>query len=478
MAMALGKRRRERQEELFIASDQIRKPDSHPFYSRLNQVLDEAGFDRFAETTCQSFYADKMGRPGLAPGTYFRCLMIGYFEGIDSERGIAWRVSDSLGLRDFLGFNLSEATPDHSTISRTRRLIAMEAHQEIFGWVLKQIAQAGLVKGTTVGIDATTLEANAAMRTIVRKDTGETYQEFLTRLAVESGIETPTREDLARMDRKREKRMSNREWMNPNDPDARIAKMKDGSTHMAHKVEHAVDMETGAIIALTLQGADLGDTQTIGETLPEAGENIAATAAAVNREEAGELVNPEGPEAVVTDKGYHSNAVLMDLEKVEVKSYIPEPDRGKRNWDGKPEEKAAVYRNRRRVKGAKGKRLLKGRGELLERSFAHMYETGGMRRTHLTEHDNILKRLLVHAAGCNLGLLMRSMGQAGKPRVLQGSPAACYLWLWARKVACAPTLFKEVLSLAKSGAVALIGAVTGQCRQWAPFLPAVPEMGL
>ena len=216
----------------------------------------------------------------------------------------------------------------------------------------------------------------------------------------------------------------------------------------------------------------------IGETLPEAGENIAETAAAVNQDQPGELVNPEGPEEVVTDKGYHSNAVLMDLEQVEVRSYIPEPDRGKRNWDGKPEEKAAVYNNRRRVKGPKGKRLLKGRGELLERSFAHMYETGGMRRTHLTKHDNIMKRLLVHAAGCNLGLLMRSMGQAGKPRVLQGSQAVCYLWSWVRRVGHASTLLKEVLSLAKSGAAALIGSATDERRQWAPFLPAVPEMGL
>lgn len=474
MSMALGKRRRERQPELFIASDEIRKPESHPFYTRLNQVLDKAGFDGFAEKTCQGFYAGKMGRPGLAPGIYFRCLMIGYFEGIDSERGIAWRASDSFGLRDFLGYNLSEATPDHSTISRTRRLIALEAHQAVFGWVMKQMAEAGLVKGTTVGIDATTLEANAAMRTIVRRDTGESYQEFLARLAKESGIETPTREELARMDRKREKRTSNKDWVNPHDPDARVAKMKDGSTHMAHKVEHAVDMETGVIVAITLQGADLGDTTTIRETLAEAGQNIAEVAAEVNTAEV-ELVNPEGPAEVVTDKGYHSNAVLKDLKKAEVRSYIPEPDRGKRNWEGKPEEKDAVYGNRRRVRGRRGKRLLAQRGEKLERSFAHVYETGGMRRTHLRKHNNILKRLLVHGASCNLGILMRTQGGVGKPRVLQGRQGACFLGSWAGRMEQAASFLKEVLVVTKSTLAALIERRISACASWRPTGWALAE---
>ncbi|MEZ5403656.1 MAG: hypothetical protein R2729_28510 [Bryobacteraceae bacterium] len=251
-------------------------------------------------------------------------------------------------------------------------------------------------------------------------------------MAKKSGIETPTKAELARMDRKRKKRTSNQDWVNPNDPDARVTKMKDGSTHMAHKAEHAVDMETGAIVAITLQGADQGDTKTIRQTLAEAGENTAGVAAEVNTA-AAELVNPEGPEEVVTDKGYHSNAVLVDLGKAEARSYIAEADRGKRNWEGKAEEKTAVYGNRRRVKGKRGKKLLEQRGEKLERPFAHMYETGGMRRTHLRGHGNILKRLLVHGAGCNLGLLMRNQGGAGKPRVLQGRPTPSFSSIWAGK---------------------------------------------
>ncbi len=240
------------------------------FLFRLNEVLDGYGFDAFVEKQCARFYADKLGRPGLTPGIYFRSLMIGYFEGIEAERGIAWRLKDSLSLRRFLGIALDEDTPDHSTISRTRRLIDVETHREVFSWVLGLLADRGLLQGKRIGIDATTLEANAAMRSIVRRDTGESYEEFLTGLAKASGIETPTREELAQLDRKREKRTSNKEWKSSTDQDARIAKMKDGSTHMAYKAEHAVDMESGAVVAVTLQGADLGDTTTVKETLAEA----------------------------------------------------------------------------------------------------------------------------------------------------------------------------------------------------------------
>ena len=419
--MALGTRKqRERQESLWIAAEELPTSAAHPFYGRLNGLLEEAKFDEFVEAECQRYYADKMGRPGLTPGIYFRCLLVGYFEGIDSERGIAWRAADSLGIRQFLGIGLDERSPDHSTISRTRRLIALETHEQVFGFVLRVIAARGLLKGQTVGVDATTLEANAAMRSIVRRDNGESYDEFLTGLAKRSGITTPTREQLARLDRKRKKRMSNQDWEHPQDPDAKITKMKDGSTHLAHKAEHAVDLETGAIVAVTLQGADQGDTTTITETLAEAGEWIAETAEAVNNPVEGELVNPAGPAETVADRGYHSNAVLRELSEVGVRSYIPEPDRGKRKWHGKAAEKKAVYANRRRVRGLHGKRLMKRRGEFIERSFAHLYETGGMRRVHLRGRDNIKKRLLIHASAFNLSLALRRACGVGTPRGMQG----------------------------------------------------------
>jgi transposase len=356
---------------------------------------------------------------------YFRVLLIGYFEGIDSERGIAWRANDSLALRRFLRVGLDEAPPDHSTISRTRRLIDLETHREVFTWVLGVLAEKGLLKGQTLGVDATTLEANAALRTIVRRDTGEGYQEFLQRLAQESGIKTPTREQLARLDRKRAHKGSNEDWEHPHDPDARITKMKDGRTHLAHKVEHAVDFSSGAVVAVTLQPADAGDTATGRQTVCEAGEQIATVAG----EEKGEAVNLEGPKEIVLDKGYHSNEVLAELASWKVRSYCSEPDRGRRRWEGKKEEQAAVYANRRRIRGERGKRLLRQRGEKVERSFAHCYETGGMRRVHLRHHPNILKRLLVHVAAFNLGLVMRQLLGRGTPRGLQGSEAALFLAL-------------------------------------------------
>jgi transposase len=421
MRMAMGKRKRHaRQAAMWIAASDLPTTAAHPFYERLNRILDDAGFDAYVERLCARFYAPVMGRPGLEPGRYFRLLLVGYFEGLDAERAIAWRAADSFALRRFLGLELPEAPPDHSTISRTRRLIDLETHEAVFTWILQRLADAGLVKGKTIGIDATTLEANAALRTIVRRDTGETYQDFLTKLAQASGIETPTREDLARIDRARKQKGSNDDWTHPHDPDAKITKMKDGRTRLAHKAEHAVDLETGAVVAVTIQGADEGETTTSIETLIEAAEQI-------------ETVVPDGDglKEVVGDKGYHSNQELVDLEAVGVRSYVSEPDRGRRKWKGKADARDAVYRNRRRIRGARGKRLLRLRGERLERPFAHLYETGRMRRVYLRGHGNILKRVLLHAAALNLGLLMRVLVGVGTPRSLQGHAAALLGSLWS-----------------------------------------------
>lgn len=416
--MAMGKRRRQEQGTLWVPTAQLVRGPGHPFYRRLNEILAQQGFDSFAEELCRKFYADKQGRPSLAPGVYFRLLLIGYFEGIDSERGIAWRVADSLALREFLGYSLTQAVPDHSTISRNRRLIDVQTHQEVFTWVLKRLGEDGLLRGKTLGIDATTLEANAALRSIVRKDTGESYEEFLLGLAQASGIETPSREDLARLDRNRPRKGSNQDWTNPHDPDAKITKMKDGRTHLAHKAEHAVDLETGAIVAVTLQPADRGDTQSVEETL---GEAMAMLEDVLEGAAAEQQMAPNVAAEVVADKGYHSNEVLRRRSELGIRTYISEPKRGRRNWRGKKAEKKATYANRRRIRGQRGRRLMRLRGERIERSFAHCYETGGLRRTYLRHHKNILKRLLIHVAGFNLGLLMRKLTGIGKPRVLQGA---------------------------------------------------------
>ncbi len=405
--MALGRQKSERQEALWIATDEIAKGPGHPFYTRLNAIFAESGFDRWVEKRCQRFYA-KQGRPGIPPGVYFRMLMIGYFEGLDSERGIAWRCADSLTLREFLGYELTEATPDHSSLSVIRNRIAVETHEEVFGWILERLDEQGLIKGKTIGVDATTLEANAALRSLVRRDTGEGYQEFLDALAKESGIKTPTRQDLARLDRKRKGKGSNKDWFNPNDPDAKITKMKDGRTHLAHKAEHAVDMDSGATLAVTVQPANRVDTKSIGETLREAVASL-------------DEVELE-PEEVVADKGYHSKRVVRALTDGGLRTYISEPARRRQRWENQSRERDAVYGNRRRIRGDRGKRLLRSRGELLERPFAHCYETGAMRRTHLRGHENIRKRLLIHVGASNLSLLMRTLCGIGKPKVLQSLP--------------------------------------------------------
>jgi transposase len=426
--MALGERRREEQGELWIPSGSLVKGPGHPFYAKLDAVLAEERFDEHVEERCREYYAPVMGRPGIAPGVYFRMLLVGFLERLESERAIAWRCQDSLSLREFLGYRIDEEAPDHSSLSRIRARLSLEVHEEVFGWVLAVLGRRGLIDGKTVGVDSTTLEANAALRSIVRRDSGESYEEFLTRLAKESGIETPTRSDLARVDRKRKNKGSNDDWVNPNDPDAEIAKMKDGHTDMGHKLEQAVDLSgEGAVLAVTLHGGASGDTENLAETLSVADENLEELRE--DDEAAAELHEAAGSE-VVADKGYHSNEVLTDLEQQGKRSYVSEPDRGRRRWDGKPEEQQAVYANRRRVRGERGKRLLRSRGELLERPFAHYLEAGGMRRTHLRGHAKIMKRLLIHVAGFNLGLLMRSLVGWGTPKQYAEAAAALLRSLW------------------------------------------------
>jgi transposase len=390
----------------------------HPFYEAVNKVLDAHHFDTFAEQACARFYDDgkRGGRPGLPPGVYFRCLLVGYFEGIDSERGIDWRCNDSCSLKLFLGLPIDRPAPDHSTISRTRRLIDLETHQAVFQEILKVLANHGLVSGRTVGVDSTTLEANAAMRSIVRRDTGEGYQEFLTGLAKASGIATPTREDLARIDKARKNKASNDDWQSPDDPDAKITKMKDGTTHLAHKAEHAVDLGEGghgAILAVNVCDAAAGDTATLTDTLVQATANLRAVS---DDERVAGRVDEDFVAEAVLDKGYHSRQTLLDLEEMNVRSYASEPERRRQDWAGQAEARDAVYANRRRIKGERGKRLLRSRGEKLERTFAHCYETGGMRRLYLRGRDNVAKRVLIHAAAFNIGLMMRVKYGLPKPR--------------------------------------------------------------
>ena len=406
--MALG-RQSERQADLMIGWAELPRSPGHAFYDRLQAVLVEAGFDGFAEQQCAPYYASKRGRPSLPPSRYFRMHLVGYFEGIDSERGLEWRCADSLSLREFLRLGLSERVPDHSWLSKTRSRLPLEVHETIFVWVLQQLAEHGLIQGDRIGVDASTMEANAALRSIVRRDSGEGYREMLRRLAAESGIETPTAEDLIWLDRRRKgKRLSNADWASPTDSDAKIAKMKDGRTRLAYKPEHAVDLDSGAIVAAEIHPADEGDTTTLPGTLQAAEANLTAAEAAPTSEDPAELI---------ADKGYHSRDGLKNLEDGPWKSRIAEKNvSGVSRWHGDKVARRAVYNNRARLRSGVAREAFRLRSELVERSFALTLDRGGMRRAWLRGRENLHKRYLVHVAGYNLGLIMRLLIGAGTPK--------------------------------------------------------------
>jgi transposase len=410
--MALG-RRTPKQPELFVATTQLVRVPGHPFYGKLNQALSEADFDLFVEDLCTPHYKTG-GRPGIPPGVYFRMILVGYFEGLDSQRGIAWRCADSLALREFLGYALTDPTPVHASLTEIRQRLPQEVFEAVFRFVLALLEGHGLLRGQTLGIDATTLEANAAMKSIVRRDTGEDWTEYLKRLALAEGIENPTPEDLRRLDRNRpDKKVSNQDWQSPSDPEARIAKMKDGTTHMAYKAEHAVDLESEAIVAACVLSADTGDASSGPETLAAAQKNLSAVQ--------GEAAVSE----VVMDRGYHDNGLLSDCAEAGVRTYIAERKQATRRWTDKPPEQEAAFRaNRRRMRGERGRRLSRRRSEVVERTFAHVCETGGGRRSWLRGLVNVAKLHLLRSAAYNLGLLLRKVWRMGKPRSWEAGWAA------------------------------------------------------
>ena len=418
--MALG-RQRERQVETLVTWADIPRSPGHAFHDRLQAELLGGGFDAHAEERCAPYYAARRGRPSLPPGRYFRMLLVGYFEGIDSERGLEWRCADSLSLREFLRLGEREPVPDHSWLSRTRSRLPLEAHEQVFTWVLRRLKAHGLIVGERIGVDASTMEANAALRTIVRRDSGKGYREMLKRMAVESGIATPTTEDLIRLDRGRKgKKLSNAEWQSPTDPDARIAKLKDGRTHLAYKPEHAVDLDSGAIVAAEVHPADQGDTTTMPGTLATAAKELAAVEAAPTT---------DNPAELVADKGYHSREALKTLDDGPWKTRIAEPHRDDvLRWHGDHDARRAVYNNRARLLSEVARRAFRLRAELVERAFALVLDRGGMRRVWLRGREKVQKRYLIHVAGYNMGLIMRLLTGAGTPRELW---AAAQAWLLA-----------------------------------------------
>jgi transposase len=406
--MSMGRRPSEQQPELWVPTADLPQSPGHAFYDKLNRLLHEVGFDRYVEDLCRAHYTDGVGRESIPPGVYFRMLFIGYFEGLDSQRGIAWRCSDSLSLRAFLGIALAEATPDHSSLSRIRQRLPLDVHDRVFLQVLRIAQDKKLLRGKTVAVDSTTLEANAAMRSIVRKDTGEEYKDYLKRLLTEQGVENPTDEEVRRFDKDRKKKGSNQEWESPVDPDSRIAKMKDKRTHLAYKAEHVVDVESEFVVAAPVYRADQSDPSTLVDSIWTAQVNMALAGSEQEIAEA------------AADKGYHKAQTLADCEACNTRTYIPEPKGRHYKSETQAQRRRAVKANRRRTKGAKSKRLQKRRSEVVERSFAHVCETGGARRTWLRGIEKVAKRYAVQVAAHNLALLMRKLFGIGKPRTLQG----------------------------------------------------------
>jgi transposase len=406
--MALG-RRGEQQPGMWVATTSLPRSAGHPFYTRMNALLAEAQFDEFAEAQCAPYYAETLGRPSIPPGVYFRMLLVGYFEGLDAQRAIAWRCSDSLALREFLGLGVTKPVPEHSSLTVTRQRLPLAVHEAVFARILELAATKGLLRGKTVAVDATTLEANAAMKSIVRRDTGESWRQYIRRLATEDGVAEPTDEDARRLDRRRKKRVSNADWQSGSDPASRITKMKDGRTHLAYKAEHVIDLESEVIVAAQIYPGDAGDAATV-ETSVEKAEAYGDG-----------LPIPLVIEEVVGDKGYHAAATLAGLAAVGLRTYIPERECGRRRWHDKPAAwELAVGDNRRRVRGARSRRLQRMRSERSERSFAHTCGSGNQRRTWLRGIENVQKRYVLTAAARNLGLVMRHLFGIGTPRSLQG----------------------------------------------------------
>jgi transposase len=427
--MALGKRKRE-QQAAWVATTELPKSPGHPFYKKLNKLLAEADFDEWLEALCVPYYSSDRGRDSIPPGVYFRMILVGYFEGISSQRGIAWRCSDSRSLAEFLGVPAQQETPDHSSLSRIHDRLPLSVHEAVFVFVLKLAAEQKLLSGKTVAVDSTMLEADAAMKSIVRRATGEDWKTYLRGLAAEAGIENPSDEELRRFDKTRkDKKVSNDEWESPNDPDSRIARLKDGTTHAAYKAEHVVDLKTDLVLSAAIYLADQGDAETLAESVVQAQKNV------INAE------SPANIAEVVADKGYHAAEMLTLVnETLGLRTYIPEPKRKSPwKWSARPAaERCAVTANHRRVRGARSKTLQRRRSELVERSFAHVCETGGARRCWLHGLLKVSKRYLLQVAARNLGLIMRKLFGMGTPRGLQkGGGAASLAHLHILTLCCA-----------------------------------------
>jgi transposase len=469
--MSMGRRSKPQQTPMWVAGSKLASSPGHRFYEKLNELLREEEFDVRVEGLCAPYFEpDDKGRPSIPPGVYFRMLFVGYFEGIESERGLEWRCADSLSLRTFLGVPIHERVPDHSSLSRMRTRLDGRVYDEVFRLVLGIVESKGLLRGKVAGVDSTYLRADASMKTIVRKDTGDDYTTYLKKLCEQQGIENPTVEDARRMDRTREgKKTSNQDWESPTDADARIVRLKDGRTRLGYKAEHVVDLDTGAVMSAELYIADAADTATLRPSLEEARENVAAVQSKSKADDSEDDDSDAPPPAapsddgretieVVADKGYHKVELLYELRRAQYRTYIPVPEqKGIRSFTDKGGmfAREAFHDNRKRIRRAKGRRMLRLRGELIERTFAHACETGAHRRLRLRGRDNARKRYVAHVAALNLGLVMRTLFGYGTPREMAAALAAAV-------IALLRILLRGVVRVAGPSGGTLLPCVTGE----------------
>ena len=431
------------QEELWVARDQIKTSKGSGFYDRLAADLDEQGFGDHIRELCAPYYDEGSGgRPPIDPEVYFKMLIVGFFEKIGSERGIASRCEDSLSIRRFLRYDLVEATPNHSSLSVIRKRLAREVYEEAFTFSLRPLRKAGLLKGEAIGVDRSTVEANASLEKLTRREDGKSYRAYVGELAAESeGIDPEDHAAVADFDRRRkDKKVSNEEWFSPNDPDAKIGPRKDGAWDMIHKVENAVDLESGAILSVEVQAATKGDatdmaahfetaaamvehTASLGDEEVRAREQEASGDDAENGNDEGEddgaqdagraegrdrgsndKADSTGPKRfAVGDKGYHKNEELAKLVKAGFEPLIAEPA-GRQVPKRNKGQAEAFETNRDNRQSEQGRELLRKRGEKVERSFRHLLDHGGARRTTLSGHEKIAKRMLISALGFNLSI--------------------------------------------------------------------------
>lgn len=400
------------QQSLWLPTAEIVSTPAGGFYQKLDEALSSFGFGDRVRALCEPFYCTDEsvgGRPGIDPEVYFKMLLVGFFEDISSERGIATRCGDSLSIRQFLHYSLTETTPHHSSFTRIRQRLDDSVYDDVFGLILAALKEQNLLKGKNIAIDASTIEANASLKSLEHRMTGEAYRQYVKRLAKEAGVDTDDPAAVSRFDKKRPgRKTSNKDWQNPHDPDAKIGPTKRGSMRMIYKPEHIVDLDTGAILDVDIRPGDEADTHELAAKIFSAEERVNG---ALGNDPDTKLF-----ESATGDKGYYSVAELRELYAEGIRINVKDPIDNRRLDKLSDEDRAVVESARHTTSSESGKDLMKRRGMHLERSFAHILDDGGGRRTTLRGRSNILKRYRIQAMGMNLSLLMRALIGVGTPK--------------------------------------------------------------